>query len=605
MRDGRSDKASRGRLTGIHALTLWVGAFYLAEKLRYEKKQKQIFRFFLKKGAKPVHILTLLSLCASVTSMPASVRAGESISATSEELNFLSNPTIQTAWQVASGSRREIGSQTPSSSLLIVEQAPAGVVYLATSGEIARSRDFYSSSPHWEKVSGGIQLRRSWYGIMEFTLDPFDSTHRAWVAVYEDLVKLSSIWRTDNLDAPVPTWVKIYDLQPLKGTLCAANEDVWIHRFLASPLESDLVYSAVRCSGSYNKLYVGKSQDAGLSWSWSPYVGKGSVRALGFTLSSQDEDHLWVGTGSYTSNPPFVNFSNDGAASFTQQTGLGNYYPPYDIQVPAGAGEGAVFGVFQLYDNNTIPADLGRSINGQNFVSVVADIGGYKYYPAKYYHAVRSSPDGADLFYVSKATVNSQFSWHLLYSNDGGVSWEKRSTRNTPFPSSVWLWPFDSNYILTARHGFANPWQYTQLALFSSDGGRTWIDKTGNWGAPETGLTIYSGAPGSGGGSGIVSIVDASGVVPTAATNSGDDQCFNSAYEGTQGYEGMPINTQTGGYDYSIEDLSIATSYGPLAFRRSYSTLVTGVFTNTLGYGWTHNLDTRLVFTTQPAACPV
>ena len=68
----------------------------------------------------------------------------------------------------------------------------------------------------------------------------------------------------------------------------------------------------------------------------------------------------------------------------------------------------------------------------------------------------------------------------------------------------------------------------------------------------------------------------------------------------TQGYGGDPINTRTGGYSEIFEDLSIPTSAGNLSFQRTYSSQATEQYTTTLGFGWTHNHDTRLVFPDDP-----
>ncbi|MEW5719757.1 MAG: DUF6531 domain-containing protein, partial [Chloroflexota bacterium] len=65
-------------------------------------------------------------------------------------------------------------------------------------------------------------------------------------------------------------------------------------------------------------------------------------------------------------------------------------------------------------------------------------------------------------------------------------------------------------------------------------------------------------------------------------------------------YRGKPINTLTGGEDYTVVDLSFPALGGQMVFQRSYSSLATDVFTKTLGYGWTHNHDTRLILPTDP-----
>jgi RHS repeat-associated protein len=100
-------------------------------------------------------------------------------------------------------------------------------------------------------------------------------------------------------------------------------------------------------------------------------------------------------------------------------------------------------------------------------------------------------------------------------------------------------------------------------------------------------------------------LLNVSGGVPELSkTFSGDDLCFNATYEQTSQPVGGPIDPQTGGYDYSVEDLSIQTSAGPLTFRRTYSSLATGLYSAPLGYGWTHNLDSRLVFSTTVGGLP-
>jgi len=76
------------------------------------------------------------------------------------------------------------------------------------------------------------------------------------------------------------------------------------------------------------------------------------------------------------------------------------------------------------------------------------------------------------------------------------------------------------------------------------------------------------------------------------------DECMTETM--TQNYEEGPINTRTGAYDYSIEDISIQTSAGPLSFRRTYASFGTDLYTDKLGHGWTHNQASRLYFPDDP-----
>ena len=77
-------------------------------------------------------------------------------------------------------------------------------------------------------------------------------------------------------------------------------------------------------------------------------------------------------------------------------------------------------------------------------------------------------------------------------------------------------------------------------------------------------------------------------------------ECAITSCQDTQGYGGDPINTRTGGFDYSFVDLSIPTIAGPLSFQRTYSSLATELYTMTLASGWTHNQDVRLIFDDDP-----
>lgn len=70
-----------------------------------------------------------------------------------------------------------------------------------------------------------------------------------------------------------------------------------------------------------------------------------------------------------------------------------------------------------------------------------------------------------------------------------------------------------------------------------------------------------------------------------------------SSYQGTAG---DPINTRTGGFDYSVGDFSLSTPAGPLVFQRSYNSLATDLYVSSLGAGWTHNHDVQLIFSDDP-----
>jgi RHS repeat-associated protein len=84
-------------------------------------------------------------------------------------------------------------------------------------------------------------------------------------------------------------------------------------------------------------------------------------------------------------------------------------------------------------------------------------------------------------------------------------------------------------------------------------------------------------------------------------TGAGDSrECPVTSCNQTQGGAGDPINTRTGEFSFSVGDLAIPTDAGPLVFQRSYASLTTALYTAPLGFGWTHNHDTRLLFDGDP-----
>ena len=86
----------------------------------------------------------------------------------------------------------------------------------------------------------------------------------------------------------------------------------------------------------------------------------------------------------------------------------------------------------------------------------------------------------------------------------------------------------------------------------------------------------------------------------TKSGGSDTRECGLATYKDAQGNVADPINTYTGGFDYSIVDLSLPTIAGDLVFQHTYSSLATEYYTTTMGYGWTHNHDTRLIFPDDP-----
>lgn len=68
----------------------------------------------------------------------------------------------------------------------------------------------------------------------------------------------------------------------------------------------------------------------------------------------------------------------------------------------------------------------------------------------------------------------------------------------------------------------------------------------------------------------------------------------------TQADCGDPINTRTGVFSFASPDISFPSTAGNLVFQTAYSSGAIDTYTDTLGYGWTHNHDARLIFPSDP-----
>jgi RHS repeat-associated protein len=124
----------------------------------------------------------------------------------------------------------------------------------------------------------------------------------------------------------------------------------------------------------------------------------------------------------------------------------------------------------------------------------------------------------------------------------------------------------------------------------------TAYDRTYNGGG-DTFVSVIALGPTTGGGLPDNAIFSRGGTVSGTPDCRG---CGLGTYEGATGDAGDPIDTRTGNFDYSISDLAIETASGPLVFQRSYASLAIDTYTSLLGFGWTHNHETRLIFPGDP-----
>lgn len=80
----------------------------------------------------------------------------------------------------------------------------------------------------------------------------------------------------------------------------------------------------------------------------------------------------------------------------------------------------------------------------------------------------------------------------------------------------------------------------------------------------------------------------------------GNNSCTISSYSASQGCEADPINVCNGGFTIDGPDLAFKSLAGDISFRPSYSSLAIDGVAGQLGFGWTHNNNSRLIFPTDP-----
>ncbi|RPH75891.1 hypothetical protein EHM76_00620, partial [bacterium] len=275
--------------------------------------------------------------------------------------------------------------------------------------------------------------------------------------------------------------------------------------------------------------------------------------------------------------------------------------------------------------------------------SIAVDWNGYAYvtgltlssnFPT--YHALDSTMGGTDA-YIAKLNQNGNA---LIYStflggsssdvsnaievDDSGYTYIVGSTWSSDFPTTNGA--FDQNYWNVEAFILKLPSDGSRVLYASFFGGSgddfgyglCLVDSMGIGGVIFTGSTSSSDFPlstqaydssYSGSSDAFISKLFILNInsVPDSAIRTGCTvknsvpECPKIAtYDDSQGAAGDPINTRTGGFDYSVVGMSIPTSAGLLKFQRYYSSLSTEVFTDTLGYGWTHNLDSYLIFPADP-----
>jgi len=327
---------------------------------------------------------------------------------------------------------------------------------------------------------------------------------------------------------------------------------------------SGQVYISGRAVGSGADAYLKSLSDSGnLLFSTSIEAGSGWVEVGGIALDTDGYVYL-VGDTSYYTNLPLLGSSiTPKAINFSPSS----FVAIYDSSLSL---------VYSSYID--LAASQFRDVDVDDFGNIYISGMGWSsaYFPFTS-GAISTGQGDQDIFLIRLDAINKRQSYQISYATlMGGTEQE-------------WLiTPGD----LVAQDNNGNV--YVAGDTPSSE------DFTG---VPSRGYTYSTNL------AFVVRIATGPVAAPPTTINelttvtSSSDACFSASISGTQGNVAAPINTRTGGYDYSINDISIPTSAGTLSFQREYATPSIG-YPTTLSTGWTYNHDTHLILPTDPGGQP-
>jgi hypothetical protein len=308
-----------------------------------------------------------------------------------------------------------------------------GTVYALTEDALGRTRDFSAASPEWVDIAAAIG------SLYDFILDPWAPSTRGFLAT------AVGVFRSENLDADTPTWEHVFvsgTSRPFPKLVASINREGFVACFYVSG----------------NTIFAIISEDGGDTWATNLVSSNFSSvsNCAGEMLDHLIGGHVRLYTAHNTLSGRQLILSTDSGASWS-------------TKAIAGGASSAAISLHTPYDDN---AD-GRVI----FVSLSSgswwtETGGDTWTLIS--DGVTAAKDGIGTYTQNRLRV---YLWKddntFWTSEDGGQSWTQRAAAGVSgdvraaggFPTSG-----DQYYVLTTAGIFV-----------STDGGETFIDKTGDW----------------------------------------------------------------------------------------------------------------------------
>jgi len=359
-------------------------------------------------------------------------------------------------------------------------EGDGNTVYVWTSSYVGRSRNYLASSPNWENVGNGMGTIRD--GI----LDPFDPANSAYT------LSDNGVYHTSNLADSSPSWTLMKSAANLKSALGSKwSATPEFMNISASIAQQGVLWIACSTNNYDNDLNGSADHPAiGVVNTTDGFsTATGHLVWMGTSLGDSCSPKCYVQASNRLSGTAFVvglnnnRFpeifeTNDSGSNWYGLNNLGAFSPAYIFSgefAYAGSSPTQAEKVMYALDGNM---QLWKSSNygsswsivktfsaGTNRCSAVADR------PTRIINVATWNED--DVVVLVKDDTNNRAL--VCRSTDGASTWVHETAYSGATyqdSKSIGRWPYNPDRVF---------WVSTSTILYSTDGGQSFSDKTGDW----------------------------------------------------------------------------------------------------------------------------